>query len=86
MTQNDFGARSFSRDLPNIPTAKSPQNQYRTPIGIKNLQASMIWHNREEEWFFTNKRLIFSTKESEVTDEWIDKFNQLVTQIRDREE
>jgi hypothetical protein len=46
----------------------------------------MIWHNREEEWFFTNKRLIFSTKESEVTDEWVEKFNQLVTQIREREE
>jgi hypothetical protein len=46
---------------------------------VKNLQATMIWHNREEEWFFTNKRLIFSTKEADVTDEWVDKFNQLIT-------
>lgn len=46
----------------------------------------MPWFNREEEWFFTNKRLIFSTKENEITDEWVDKFNQLVAQIRERDE
>jgi len=31
-----------------------------------NTQGS--WSNREEEWFFTNKRLLFSTKSSEITD------------------
>jgi hypothetical protein len=25
------------------------------------------WSNREEEWYFTNKRLLFSTKQPEIT-------------------
>jgi len=37
------------------------------------------WSNREEEWFFTNKRLMFSTKSSEITDQWVEKLNALVT-------
>jgi hypothetical protein len=50
------------------------------------MQASMTWHNREEEWFFTNKRLIFSTKEEEITDEWVDKLNMLIDSIKQKEE
>ena len=37
------------------------------------------WSNREEEWYFTNKRLIFSTKTAEVTDQWVEKLNAMVT-------
>ena len=43
-----------------------------------NLQ--MHWINREEEWYFTNKRLIFSTSSEEITDEWIEKLNSLIAQ------
>lgn len=37
------------------------------------------WSNREEEWYFTNKRLVFSTKTPEVTEQWVEKLNALVT-------
>jgi hypothetical protein len=37
------------------------------------------WSNREEEWYFTNKRLLFTTKSSEITDQWIEKLNAMVT-------
>ena len=50
------------------------------------MQSCMTWYNREEEWFFTNKRLIFSTKEEEITDEWVEKLNTLIESIREREE
>jgi hypothetical protein len=43
-----------------------------------NIQGS--WSNREQEWYFTNKRLLFSTKSSEDTDQWVDKLNALVTE------
>jgi hypothetical protein len=42
-----------------------------------NTQGS--WSNREEEWYFTNKRLLFSTKSSEITNQWVEKLNALVT-------
>lgn len=37
------------------------------------------WSNREEEWYFVNKRLLFSTKSPEITDQWVEKLNALVT-------
>lgn len=37
------------------------------------------WSNREEEWYFTNKRLLFATKSSEITDQWVEKLNAMVT-------
>jgi hypothetical protein len=42
-----------------------------------NTQGS--WSNREEEWYFVNKRLLFSTKSAEITDQWVEKLNTLVT-------
>ena len=42
-----------------------------------NTQGS--WSNREEEWYFTNKRLLFSTKSAEITNQWVEKLNALVT-------
>ena len=41
-----------------------------------NTQGS--WSNREEEWYFTNKRMLFSTKSSEITDQWVEKLSALV--------
>jgi hypothetical protein len=38
------------------------------------------WSNREEEWYFMNKRLLFSTKTPEVADQWVEKLNALVTE------
>ena len=37
------------------------------------------WTNREEEWFFTNKRLIFTSKAPEISKQWMDKLKLLVT-------
>lgn len=54
---------------------------------ISNLQDNITktvnthgsWSNREEEWYFTNKILLFAVKEEEVVNEWVDKLNALVT-------
>ena len=43
-----------------------------------NIQGS--WSNREQEWYFTNKRLLFSTKSAEDSQQWVDKLNALVTE------
>lgn len=45
----------------------------------QTVNTSGAWSNREEEWYFMNKRLIFSTKGDEITQQWIDKLNALVT-------
>lgn len=45
----------------------------------KNVNTHGAWSNREEEWYFTNKRLLFAVKDAEVADEWIDKLNALVS-------
>ena len=45
----------------------------------KNLNTHGAWSNRQDEWYFTNKRLLFTTKSGEITDEWIEKLNALVT-------
>jgi hypothetical protein len=44
-----------------------------------NVSTYGSWSNREEEWFFSNKRFLFSTKSAEIRDEWIEKLNALVT-------
>lgn len=45
----------------------------------KNINIQGAWSNREDEWYFTNKRLLFTTKAGEITDEWVEKLNALVT-------
>ena len=50
------------------------QNQISQSVNTQG-----AWSNREEEWYFTNKRLIFSTKTAEVTEQWVDKLNAMVT-------
>lgn len=39
------------------------------------------WFSKEEEWYFTNKRLIFATKSKEVTEEWVQRLNELLQNI-----
>lgn len=34
----------------------------------KSVNTYGAWSNREEEWYFTNKRLLFSTKTMEITE------------------
>ena len=43
----------------------------------RNTHAS--WSNREEEWYFTNKRLLFSSKGMDISEQWVEKLNALVT-------
>jgi hypothetical protein len=38
------------------------------------------WSNREEEYYFSNKRLLFTTKSSEISDQWVQKLSALVTE------
>lgn len=47
--------------------------------------SGMTWTTREEEWFFTNKRLIFSTKSHEITEEWIQKVTDAVLKYNNEE-
>ena len=45
----------------------------------KSVNTQGSWSNREEEWYFTNKRFLFSTKAGEISDQWAEKLNALVT-------
>lgn len=46
---------------------------------MKNVNTYGAWSNREEEWFFNNKRFLFSTKTPDVRDMWIEKLSALIT-------
>ena len=45
----------------------------------KSLNTYGSWSNREEEWYFTNRRFLFATKADDVTDQWIRKLEKLLT-------
>ena len=47
---------------------------------MKNVNTYAAWSNREEEWFFNNKRFLFSTKSEEIRDMWIEKLSSLITE------
>ena len=49
-----------------------PSHLGETHVGI------VSWYNKEEEWWFTNKRLIFATKQDDVADEWVKKFSEIL--------
>jgi hypothetical protein len=55
---------------------KSKKMSLQTNHAI-NTQAS--WSNREEEYYFTNKRLLFTTKSDEISNQWVVKLNALLT-------
>ena len=44
----------------------------------KTLSTQGSWSNREEEWYYANKRLIFATQSGQAADTWIMKLNQTV--------
>ena len=46
----------------------------------KSLMKREAWTNREEEWYFSNKRLLFSGNYPEVPETWISTLSQLVTE------
>jgi hypothetical protein len=79
------GAGGESRDM----TLEEMKNRYKNiseGIQHSNLEGNLAsnvntygsWSNREEEWFFNNKRFLFSTKSADIRDEWVDKLNSLV--------
>jgi len=44
----------------------------------KSLNTAGTWSNREEEWYFVNKRLLFATQSEEACHIWIKKLKQMV--------
>ena len=64
-------AQSAIRHL--IPQSSNPASLGETHLGI------VSWFNKEEEWWFTNKRLIFATKQADVADEWVTRFTNLLS-------
>jgi hypothetical protein len=49
-------------------TEEGYNNHKLDDVYAKNVNTQGAWSNREEEWYFTNKRLLFSTKGGEITD------------------
>jgi hypothetical protein len=49
-------------------------------IYTKALMQKDAWTNREEVWYFSNKRLLFSAKYPEVVDKWVESLGALVTE------
>lgn len=41
----------------------------------KNISTQGSWSNREEEWYFVNKRLLFATQSSNAADTWVMNLN-----------
>lgn len=48
-------------------------------VFTKSLMQKDAWTNREEEWYFSNKRMLFSGKHPEVVNTWVEHLGQLVT-------
>lgn len=48
----------------------------------KTLSTQASWSNREEEWYFVNKRLLFATQSSHAAETWMQNLNQLLEQLK----
>ena len=44
----------------------------------RNISTQGSWSNREEEWYFINKRLLFATQSSHAADTWVTNLNGLL--------
>lgn len=44
----------------------------------KNISTQASWSNREEEWYVTNKVLLFATQSEEASSIWVNKLNELL--------
>ena len=58
-------------------TVNEPLTQ--TKSSARSLKTKGSWSNREEEWYFVNKRLLFATQSFEAADTWVAKLNELVS-------
>ena len=59
-----FKAVSVNERVENLPQKSS-----------KNISTQGSWSNREEEWYFVNKRLLFATQSSNAADTWVLNLN-----------
>ena len=41
----------------------------------KNISTQGSWSNREEDWYFVNKRLLFATQSAHAADTWVQNIN-----------
>jgi len=39
------------------------------------------WADKEEEWFYTNKRLVFATRNAETAREWVTKLTDVLSSL-----
>jgi hypothetical protein len=46
----------------------------------KSVNTHAAWSNREDDLYFSGKRLLFASKADDITDQWIDKLSQMVTE------
>ena len=44
----------------------------------RNISTVGSWSNREEEWYFVNKRLLFATQSAQAGETWIQNMNELL--------
>ena len=49
----------------------------------KTISTQGSWSNREEEWYFVNKRLLFATQSSSAADTWVSNLSQLLLQVQE---
>ena len=46
----------------------------------KNINTQAAWSNREDDCYFSGKRLLFASKAEDITEKWIKKLNGLTTE------
>ena len=51
---------------------------YLTHMMAKNISTQASWSNREEEWYVTNKVLLFATQSEDASNIWVTKLNDLL--------
>jgi hypothetical protein len=60
------------------------ENRLEVPLAQNAMQTlntqNGAWTNREETWIMEDKRLLFATKTDSATTEWVEAFDQLVTE------
>jgi hypothetical protein len=77
-----MGSHQMTSDEMKMNWHDMERNQKASKMSLQTNHAvntTASWSNREEEYYFSNKRLLFTTKSDEISDQWMAKLNALLT-------
>lgn len=69
--------KAFKQDFPTVIVNEMKRKHIRFIEAVE----PFVWANKEEEWFYTNKRLIFATRNAETAMEWVTKLTDVLSRL-----